>query len=108
MRIMKELFLNWADYVEARGLVRSLAYSRGRRALTSEVRDDLGTLGLVLLGLVRALVEKGVISDGELRAQLRRLGEAGAADVSPDEVRGALGLEPKRRRATARARRKRR
>ncbi|HEX5138511.1 MAG TPA: hypothetical protein VFY93_16175 [Planctomycetota bacterium] len=106
-----ELFLNACEYAQVRGLARSLAHVRGRGRLAADLRDDLGTLGLVLLGLIGSLVEKGVVTREEILAHLRRVDEIdGAADgkVTPDQVRDALGLAAKPSRPATGVRRKRR
>jgi len=84
--------------------------------MRATVEDDVGALGLVILGLVGMLVEKGVITRDDLLGHLHRIdGLDGAADgkVTPDQVRAALGLAvatpaprptptPKRRRRATR------
>lgn len=87
-----------AKEIDTRILVRSLAHARGRR----RIGDDLGTLGLVLLGLISSLLEKGVLTRDDLVAHLREIDRSGR--VTPDHVRAALGLEPEPRRPKKRAR----
>lgn len=66
-----------------------------RRRMTRKSDEEVGALGLMLLGLVGTLVEKGVITREELIAQLRKVDEIdGAADgkVTPEQVQAALGI----------------
>jgi len=65
----------------------------GRRVEALE--DEVSFLALTLLSLVAGLVEKGVLTEDELRERLKRLdGADGIVDgkLSPDALRGALGL----------------
>jgi hypothetical protein len=80
------------EEAQRRNLARSLAHVRGRSALRAEIQDDLGVLGRVLLGLVLALVEKGVITHAELLEHLRGLDGDADGKVTPDAIRAALGL----------------
>jgi hypothetical protein len=86
--------------------LRSIASSMRRRNRTErrsvrkagDIEEDVGVLALALLSLIGSLVEKGVISEEELRAHIRRVDEAdGVADgqLTPDVLRGALGLARK-------------
>ena len=96
--------------------LRSIAHSmRGRsragrgadrraKAARSDIEDDVGVLALVLLSLVGSLVEKGVLAEDELLAHLMRLdGLDGVADgkLTPDALRGALGLAREKRQEPA-------
>jgi hypothetical protein len=83
--------------------LRNIAASMGRaaragaatRRKASEADESIGTLALVLLGLVGTLVEKGVIRKEDLLDQLRKVdGLDGAADgkVDPAHVLAALGF----------------
>lgn len=98
MGIYPLLFFPHASNAEVdrlRMVARSIAASRARRRVRADVAGDVGALGLVLLGLVGTLVEKGVLTNEELLAHLRRVDELdGVADgkVTPDQVRAALGL----------------
>lgn len=70
---------------------------RERQRLTSRLAEDVGGLGLVLMGLVGLLIEKGVITRDELLAHLRRVDTIdGFADgkVTPEQLRVALGIAP--------------
>lgn len=80
-----DILLNDAMEAERlRNVARSIAASRSRRRIREGVADDVGALGLVLLGLVGTLVEKGVLTRDELLAHLRRVDELdGAADPRP-------------------------
>lgn len=68
---------------------------------TDELQDDINTLALVCMGIVAALVEKGLISELDLEMQLQRIDGLDAVDdkgLDPNVLRGALGLkkpEPK-------------
>jgi len=84
--------------------LRNIATSMRRRqrsgersSVPAELEEDVGTLCLVLLGLVGTLVEKGVITREELLEHFRRVDTLdGAADgkVSLDALRAALGFAP--------------
>ena len=80
--------------------------SADRRAKTAraEIEDDVGFLALVLLSLIGSLVEKGVLAEDELVAHLERLdGLDGVGDgkLTPDLLRGALGLAPEKQQHAA-------
>lgn len=81
---------------ELREAVRIMSRARGRerRRLEARIEEDVGALGLVLLGL---LIEKGTITRGELLGHLQRVDRIdGGADgkVTPQQVRAALGIAP--------------
>ncbi|MCA8936101.1 MAG: hypothetical protein KDB68_07830 [Planctomycetes bacterium] len=72
--------------------------SSKKRALraTDELQDDINTLALVCMGIVAALVEKGLISELDLEMQLQRIDGLDAVDdkgLDPNVLRGALGLK---------------
>jgi uncharacterized protein YceH (UPF0502 family) len=88
-----------SEVADLRETVRLLhrAGGRERTRLSTRVAEDLGALGLVLMGLVGLLVEKGILTRDELLAQLRRVDELdGVADgkVTPEQLRVALGIAP--------------
>jgi hypothetical protein len=85
--------------------LRSIAASMGRaarsdaatRRKTTEMDEGVGTLALVLLGLIGTLIEKGVIRRDDLLAQLGKVDAIdGVADGKVDvgQVLRALGFAP--------------
>ncbi|MEZ5991644.1 MAG: hypothetical protein R3E76_04765 [Planctomycetota bacterium] len=69
---------------------------------TDELQDDINTLALVCMGIVAALVEKGLISELDLEMQLQRIDGLDAVDdkgLDPNVLRGALGLKKPEARA---------
>ena len=99
MDMMDLFFPEAAEASHLRKISKSIsAHQRAasRVAQTStDVRDDLGFLALVLLSLVGKLVEKGVLTEQELREQLEKADRLdGLADgkIDPGLLRGALGL----------------
>jgi hypothetical protein len=81
----------------ARTMGRATQSGKEARRDANEIDEGLGTLTLVVLGLVAALVEKGAIRREDLHEQLRRIdGIDGAADgrVDPAQVFAVLGFAP--------------
>jgi len=70
--------------------------ARGAKRAATGVQNDVGTVGLVCMALVAALIEKGVISELDLQMQLQALDGLDAVDdgaLDPNVLRGKLGLK---------------
>jgi len=79
---------------------RSRAHRNARRrdaAERDELEEDVGFLTLTLMGLIRSLVDKGLITRDQLQAEMQALdltdGEADGR-LEPDAAREAFGMEP--------------
>jgi len=85
-----------ADLKETVGLLNRMRGQEQAR-LDARIDEDVGALGLALMGLIGLLIEKGLIKRDELLTHLRRVDEIdGVTDgrVTPEQVRVALGIAP--------------
>ncbi|MHC4940842.1 MAG: hypothetical protein ACYTHK_18015 [Planctomycetota bacterium] len=86
--------------IEQKTNARQRVERKARRRATAEraeLEEDAGFLALTLMGLIRSLVAKGVISREELLREMRALDAAdGEVDgrMDPDAVRDAMGMQP--------------
>ena len=79
---------------------RSRAHRNARRRDATErdeIEDDVGFLTLTLMGLIRSLVDKGLITRDQLQAEIQALdltdGEADGR-LDPDAAREAFDMQP--------------
>lgn len=75
---------------------RPAAESRASRRATSALEGDVGSIALVCMSLVATLVEKGVITEEELRKHIEALDGLDAREdhsLEPNVLRGALGMK---------------
>ena len=75
---------------------RPVAESRAASRATKAIEGDVGSIALVCMSLVATLVEKGVITEEELRKHIEALDGLDARDdnsLEPNVLRGALGLK---------------
>ncbi|MCZ7608003.1 MAG: hypothetical protein M5U25_18475 [Planctomycetota bacterium] len=100
MELLDFFWPQWAQAAHLREIATALKSGGGRKTSPTRVavdlQADINTLALVCMGLVAALIEKGVISELDLQMHLQKIDELDAqADhgLDPRLLRGALGLK---------------
>jgi hypothetical protein len=105
MELLDFFWPQWAQARHLREVAQALKTGGGRKTSPTRVavdlQTDINTLALVCMGLVAALIEKGVISELDLQMHLQKIDNLDAEDdhgLDPNLLRGALGLKqpPKR------------
>jgi hypothetical protein len=100
-----ELFWNLFQDIDRRQLKKKLSvnyhiekdFRRAQLAANQAIREDIGSMALVLTGLIRTMVNRGIISQADLRAMIMEMdGKEGG--ISVDQLRKESNL-PKRQTA---------
>jgi hypothetical protein len=100
MDILDFFWPQWAQARHLRQIAESMSSGHGRKAsptrAAAALQVDVNTLALVCMGLVAALMEKGVISELDLQMHLQKIDGIDAEEdggLDPNMLRSALGMK---------------